>query len=110
VLDHVHLEEAGQRVAQSANVRTGMLRRMAAPTPLRRLRCPSICKRVPASMRSIVAALTVKTLALTIGSRSIWPCRSMASVSIGTSALSLLPQTRSAASHNMIKACRVASS
>ena len=95
---------------QSANVRTGMLRRMAEPTPLRRLRCPSMCARAAASTRSMVAALTCKTLVLTTGSRSRWPCRSIASTSIGINAFSRLPQTRSAASHSTVSACRTASS
>ncbi len=43
---------------QSAKVRTGMLRRMAEPTPVRRLRRPSMCARAVASMRSMLAALT----------------------------------------------------
>jgi hypothetical protein len=71
VFDRVNLEEAGRRGAPVvANVRTEMLRRMAAPPPLRRLLCPSIFKRVPASRRSMVTTETAKTLSLTIGSRS----------------------------------------
>ena len=44
------------------------------------------------------------------GSRSRWPCRSIASTSFGINAFSRLPQTRSAASHNTVRACRTASS
>ncbi|MGF6808448.1 hypothetical protein OKW30_003574 [Paraburkholderia sp. Clong3] len=100
----------GRRVASRRNVTHGMLRRMAEPTPLRRLRCPSIAKRALASMRSIVAALTSRSLALMTGSRSRWPCRSMASISFGINAFRRLPQTRSAASHNTVSAWRTASS
>ena len=62
VFDHIDLEEARWRSRQSAKVRTGMLRRIAEPMPLRRLHCPSMCKRAAARTRSMVAALTCRTL------------------------------------------------
>ena len=68
VLDHVDPKKPGGGSRQTENVRTGMLRRMAAPTPVRRLRCPSTRERALPKARSIVAALTCKSLALTTGS------------------------------------------
>ena len=103
-------QNPGGGSSQSAKLRTGMLRRIAEPTPLRRLRCPSMCARAVAKTRSMVAALTSKPLVLMTGSRSRWPCRSMASTNIGINGFRRLPHTRSAASHNTVNAWATASS
>ena len=46
----------------------------------------------------------------TSSARSRWPCRSMASTSVGSSGLRRLPQVRSDASHSTTRASRTASS
>ena len=75
-----------------------MARRIAGFVPRRVFR-PSTRRRAMASMRSIVDALTASTFSRTPASSFRWPCRSSAGRSTGTSALSPLPQMRSAASH-----------
>ena len=84
--------------------------RLPVLDPASMLVWPSMCSRAAASTRSMVAALTCKTLVLMTGSKSRWPCRSMASTNIGISAFRRLPQTRSAASHSTVNAWRTASS
>lgn len=62
------------------------------------------------SNRSMVAALMARSLKRIVTSGFRWPCRSSAGSRIGSKAFSLLPQTRSEASHRTINAARAASS
>jgi Sulfatase len=96
--------------SQSANVRTGTLRLIAAEGADRRRVAVPACRRISRNARSIVAALIASNLARTSGTSWTWPCRSMASSRIGTSGRSRLPQIRSDASQTTISASRTASS
>ena len=103
-------KKPGSGSPQSENVHTGMLRRIAAPKPVRRRRWPSIFARVSLKARSIVAALMVSSLDPSIASRSMCPWRSMAPMSCGSSAFGRLPQSRSEVSQSTTSIARTASS
>ena len=62
------------------------------------------------SARSMVAALMFNKPRRTSSARSRWPCRSMASASVGSNGLRRLPQVRSDASLSTTRASRTASS
>ena len=62
------------------------------------------------SARSMVAALMFNKPRRTSSARSRWPCRSMASTSVGSNGLRRLPQVRSDASLSTTRASRTASS
>ena len=62
------------------------------------------------SARSMVAALMFNKPRRTSSARSRWPCRSMASTSVGSNGLRRLPQVRSDPSLSTTRASRTASS
>jgi hypothetical protein len=96
---------------QSAKARTATRRRTEGVVERARpTRRPRAAARGSASRRSIVAALTARTRVRTVSSSRKCPCCSSAVTSIGSSGRSLLPQTRSEASHSTSSARRIASS
>ena len=78
---------------QSADVRTGMLRRSALAAGRRRAR--PLRSRIGCNARSMVAALIDNSFERISGASWMWPCRSIESSKIGIKAFSRLPHNRS---------------
>ena len=90
---------------QALNVRMDTSRRIADGYTARRRLPPAAVTVVSLSIRSIVAALTVRTLARSAGSSCSRPCRSSAgSNDDGITTFRRLPQRRSEASYNAASA------
>src|SRR5450631_332636 len=87
---------------QSAKVRNGMRRRGSGS--IRRRFFERVTERGARNSRSIVAALIESIFARIISSSFKCPLRSKAGSKIGNKAFRRLPQTRSEASHNTIRA------
>jgi hypothetical protein len=87
-----------------------MLRRTDDGGAVRRRRLPPACSRILRSDLSMVAALMASSAARISGPSFRWPCRSIASTSVGINAFRRLPQIRSDASQSTTSASRTASS